>query len=49
MPLSTLIFADYLVISTNDKPNTGHTSHGVAVRFLEMVQASEEHFNPLKL
>lgn len=46
-PQSTLIFADRLVISTNGKPDRGHTSHGVTVRFIELVEASKEHFKPL--
>jgi len=44
---STFIFTD-LIISANGKPDTVHTSCGVAVRFAVMVETSEEHFHPLK-
>ena len=47
-PQSTFIFTD-LIISTNGKPDTGHTSCGVTVRFVVMVEASKEHFHPLKV
>lgn len=46
---SILTFTDHLIISTNGKPGPRHTSHCVAVRFIEMTETSEEHFNPLKL
>lgn len=45
---STRTFPDHLVMSTSGKPDAGHAPHCTAVRFIEMVEASKGHFNPLK-